>query len=60
MGSLPEATTSAAIEEYITEMKERLKNCDYGKIGLIFSVHENQVVYIREIREQGYRVIDES
>ncbi len=59
MGSLPEATTSAAIEEYITEMKDNLQKCDFGKIGIVFTVHENKVTYVREIKEKGYQ-IDES
>ena len=59
MGGQAVATTSATIEEYIEEMRKNLHECDYGRIGLVFTVHENKVTYVREIKERGYQ-IDES
>lgn len=59
MGGQAVATTSATVEDYITEMKKNLGECDFGRIGIVFTVHESKVTYVREIKEKGYQ-IDES
>ena len=45
------ATTSSVVNEYIESMKEILKEKDYGKVGIVFTVHDNRVVGVQEIRE---------
>jgi len=32
-------------------MREALKTKDFGKVGIVFTVHENHVVGVQEIRE---------
>ena len=47
----PIATTSQSVNDYIDKMKDNLRGLDFGKVGIVFTVHENQVVGIQEIRE---------
>ena len=52
----PIATTSAAVDRYIDEMRDELKKTDFGKVGIVFTVCDNQVTYVREIKERGYKL----
>lgn len=50
----PIATTSAAVSGYITDMEKDLSLAEYGKIGIVFTIHNGKVVYVQEIREKRY------
>ncbi len=50
------ATTSAAVSNYIEQMKKNLAERDYGKVGIIFKVHNGKVTYVQEINEKGYQL----
>ena len=52
----PIATTSAAVDAYIDAMKSELKETEYGKVGVVFTVCNNQVTYVRQIKERGYQL----
>ncbi len=45
------ATTSTIVSEYIEAMRKELINKDFGKVGIIFTVHEGKVVGVQEVRE---------
>ena len=47
----PIATTSNIVNDYIESMKKDLIGKEYGKIGIVFTVHESHVVGVQEIRE---------
>ena len=50
----PIATTSATVNEYIDEMKKELYATDFGKVGVVFTIHNSQVTYVQEIKEKQY------
>ena len=50
----PIATTSATVNEYIEHMKKDLSKTDYGKVGIVFTIHDSQVCYVQEIKEKQY------
>lgn len=45
------ATASSVVNDYIESMKQVLKTKDFGKVGIVFTVHEGFVVGVQEIRE---------
>ena len=45
------ATTSTVVNDYIDSMKTVLASKDFGKVGIVFTVHNNHVVGVQEIRE---------
>ncbi len=45
------ATTSSVVNDYIEAMKQVLTSKDYGKVGIVFTVHDGHVVGVQEIRE---------
>jgi hypothetical protein len=53
----PIATTSATVNEYIEHMKKDLYNTEYGKVGIVFTIHKNQVCYVQEIKEKQYQLL---
>ena len=48
------ATTSSIIDNKIEIMKKTLHDTEFGKIGIVCTVHEGNVVKIEEIRETRY------
>jgi len=54
--SMPIATTGNIVNEYIDNMKNVLATKQFGKVGLVFTVHEAQVVGVQEIRETRMQV----
>ncbi len=45
------ATTSSIVNDFIESMKVVLKSKDYGKVGIVFTIHDGHVVGVQEIRE---------
>ncbi len=50
----PLATTSAAVSNSIDTMKKDLFNAEFGKVGIVFTIHDGQVTYVQEVREKRY------
>jgi len=50
------ATMSTTVDDYIYQMKQALYQTDYGKIGIIFTVHDEQVTYVQQIKEKQYQL----
>lgn len=49
-------TTGTIVNNYIDSMKAVLKDKQFGKVGLVFTVHQGTVTGIEEIRETKYLV----
>ena len=54
--NMPVATTSSIVNEYIDSMKSVLKDKQFGKVGIVFTVHESHVVGVQEIRETRMQI----
>jgi len=54
------ATTSIVVDNYIESMKKVLKGKKYGKVGIIFKIHQGFVVGVEEVRETIYKVVDKN
>jgi len=50
------ATSSSTVSDYIFQMKQDLYQADYGKIGIVFTVHDGQVTYVQQIKEKQYQL----
>ena len=51
----PITTTSSVVDDYISSLKNDLKNKQYGKVGIVFTVHESKIVNVQEIKETKYK-----
>ena len=54
------ATTSIVVDNYIENMKNVLKDKKFGRVGLVFKIHQGFVVGVEEIRETIYKVVDKN
>jgi len=50
------ATMSATVDDYIDQMKQDLYSTDYGKVGIEFTINDDQVTYVKRIREKQYQL----
>ena len=46
---LPATTSDAVIVTLLEELKDRLKDTDFGEVGLVFTVHNHVVVKYQKI-----------
>lgn len=46
---LPAPTASTAISGLIDQLKDELREKDYGKVGLIFTIHNSMVTKYEKI-----------
>lgn len=47
--TLPATTSDAVILTLVDELLERLKETDYGEVGLVFTVHNRVVVKYQKV-----------
>ena len=50
------ATMSATVDDYIHQLKQDLYSTDYGKVGIEFTISNDQVTYVKRIREKQYQL----
>ena len=52
-------TSSSIVDDYIASMKKVLTEKQFGKVGIVFKIHQGFVVSVEEIRETAYKILDE-
>jgi len=48
---LPIASQSSQVENYIMWLRTELRRVNYGKVGLVFTVHDDKVVRVNQTKD---------
>lgn len=53
-------TTSVTVSQLIDWLRNELNDCEYGKVGLVFSVHDRCITRAEQIKETKYLIQEEN